>query len=251
MICVINFLCDFLVKSEWRDIMCKILGIAVLILGLPMLHFAQEVGTSADTQMERRFSFQLSYEHLSRNFTLGGIEEKIGRKILNGKLSFRPVRSANFYGFIGTSNFPNSYVDDGSLLYFGGGCKFMMLGEVYVEEEDGETVTVKAGAGLDFQLSHIKSTNSRDYSDFALTEFQGSLDFGLRVFWFAGYFGFKLSKISGEFTELNHSRLKAEGTGLFSLFLGFNFHLNRALVFVSEVSFFTEKSWALGFRIDI
>lgn len=246
-----NFLCDSIVKSEWRDIVRKTVGIAVFVLGLPILHFAQEVGTSADTQMERRFSFQLSYEHLSRNFTLGGIKEKVGRKILRGKLSFRPVRPANFYGFIGTSNFPNSYVDDGSLLYFGGGCKFMMLGEVYVEEEDGETITVKAGAGLDFQLTHIKSTNNRDYSDFSLTEFQGSLDFGLRIFWFVGYFGFKFSKISGEFTQLNYSRIKTEGTGLFSLFLGFNFHLSKSLILVSEVSFITEKSWALGLRIDI
>ncbi len=231
--------------------MRKLIAIVVLVLGLPILYFAQEVGTSADTQMERRFSLQLSYEHISQNFTLGGIKEKVGRKILRGKLSFRPVRSANFYGFIGTSNFPNSYVEDGSLLYLGGGCKLMMLGEVYVEEEDGETITVKAGVGLDFQLSHLRSTNDRTYADFALTEFQGSLDFGLRVFWFVGYMGFKFSKISGEFTQLDYSRVKAEGTGLFSLFLGFNFHLNKSLVLVSEVSFFTEKSWALGLRIDI
>jgi hypothetical protein len=232
--------------------MRRIIGIAVLILTLlPMLHFAQEVGTSADTQMEGRFAFQLSYEHLSRNFTLGGIKEKVGRKILRGKLSFRPVRSANFYGFIGKSNFPNSYIHNGSLLYFGGGCKLMMLGEVYVEEEDGETITVKAGVGLDFQLSHLISTNNRDYADFALTEFQGALDFGLRIFWFVGYFGFKFSKISGEFTQFDYSRIKTEGTGLFSLFLGFNFHLKKTLVLVSEVSFFSEKSWALGLRIDI
>lgn len=231
--------------------MHKILGITVLILGLPILHFAQEVGTSTDTQMEGRFAFQLSYEHLSRNFTLGGIEEKVGRKILRAKLSFRPVRTANFYGFIGSSTFPNSYAEDGSLLYFGGGCKLMMLGEVYVEEEDGETITVKAGVGLDFQLSHIQSTNNNIYADFALTEFQGSLDFGLRIFWFVGYFGFKVSKISGEFTQLDYSRIKAEGTGLFSLFLGFNFHLSKSLVLVSEFSFFTEKSWAMGLRIDI
>jgi hypothetical protein len=194
----------------------------------------------------------LSYEHLSRNFKLGGVEEKVGRKILRGKLSFRPVRSANFYGFIGSSTFPNSYVSDGSLFYFGGGCKLMMLGEVYIEEEDeNETITVKAGVGLDFQLSHLRSTNDNNYEDFALTEFQGSLDFGLRFFWFVGYFGFKFSKISGEFTQLDYERIKAEGTGLFSLFLGFNFHLNKSLVLVSEVSFFTEKSWALGLRIDI
>jgi hypothetical protein len=133
--------------------MHKIIGITVLILGLPILHFAQEVGTSADTQMEGRFAFQLSYEHLSRNFTLGGIEEKVVRKILRGKLSFRPVRAANFYGFIGSSTFPNSYAEDGSLLYFGGGCKLMMLGEVYIEEEDGETITVKAGVVLVSEFS--------------------------------------------------------------------------------------------------
>jgi len=231
--------------------MHKSIWLAVLILGLPILHFAQEVGTSADTQMEGRFAFQLSYEHLTRNFTLGGIKEKIGRKILSGKLSFRPVRSANFYGFIGSSNFSNSYTDDGSLLYFGGGCKLIMLGEVYVEEEDGETITVKAGMGLDFQLSHLQSTSNRIYTDFALTEFQGSLDFGLRIFWFVGYFGFKFSKISGEFTQLDYLRIKAEGTGLFSLFLGFNFHLGKSLVLVSEVSFFTEKSWSLGLRVNI
>jgi hypothetical protein len=125
--------------------MRKILGIAVLILGLPMLHFAQEVGTSADTQMEGGFAFQLSYEHLSRYYTLGGIKEKVGRKMLRGKLSFQPVRPANFYGFIGTSYFPNSYVHNGSLLYFGGGCKLMMLGEVYVEEEDAKQSLLRQG----------------------------------------------------------------------------------------------------------
>ena len=231
--------------------MRSLFGLALLILSLPILNSAQEVGTCADTQMERRFALQLSYEHISRNFTLGGIEEKVGRKIFRGKLSFRPTRGANFYGFVGSSNFPNSFVNDGSLLYFGGGCKFMMLGEVYVEEEDGETITIRAGIGLDFQLSHLQSTNTRDYADFGLTEFQGSLDFGLRVFWFVGYFGFKFSKISGEFTQLDYSRIKAEGKGLFSLFLGFNFHLSRALVLVSEFSFFAEKSWALGFRVDM
>jgi hypothetical protein len=117
--------------------MRKLFGIALLILGLPIHNFAQEVGTSADTQMERRLALELSYEHISRKFTLGGLEEKVGKKILRGKLSFRPVRSANFYGFVGSSEFPNSYVDDGSLLYFGGGCKLMMLGEVYIEEEGG------------------------------------------------------------------------------------------------------------------
>jgi hypothetical protein len=66
-----------------------------------------------------------------------------------------------------------------------------------------------------------------------------------------GYFGFKFRKISGECTPLDYSRIKAEGTGLFSLFLGFNFHLSKFLVLVSEVSFFTEKSWAMGLRIDI
>ncbi|MGD8539478.1 MAG: hypothetical protein PVI66_12240 [Candidatus Aminicenantes bacterium] len=231
--------------------MRKLCSIALLVLGLPILNSAQEVGTSADTQMERRLSLQLSYEHISRNFTLGGIEEKVGRKIFRGKLSFRPFRVANFYSFIGSSEFPNSYVNDGSLLYFGGGCKLMMLGEVYVEEEDGDTITVKAGIGLDFQISRLQSTNNRDYVDFGLTEFQGSLDFGLRVFWFVGYFGFKFSKISGEFTELDDSRIKAEGTGLFSLFLGFNVHLTQKLVLISEFSFFTEKSWALGLRVDI
>jgi hypothetical protein len=231
--------------------MRKFLGIGLLILGLPILNSAQEIGTSADTQIEGRFALQLSYEHISRNFRLGGIEEKVGRKILRGKLSFRPVRSLNFYGFLGSSNFPNSYVSNGSLLYFGGGCKLMMLGEVYIEEEDGEEITVKAGIGLDFQLSSLRSTNDSHYADFGLTEFQGSLDFGLRVFWFVGYFGFKFSKISGEFVQKDYSRIKAEGTGLFSLFLGFNFHLSKSLVLVSEVSFFTEKSWALGLRVEI
>jgi hypothetical protein len=66
-----------------------------------------------------------------------------------------------------------------------------------------------------------------------------------------GYFGFKFSKISAEFTRLDYSWIKAEGTGLFSLFLGFNFHLSKFLVLVSEVSHFTEKSWAMGLHIDI
>ena len=231
--------------------MHKILAIVTLFLCLPIFHFAQEVGTSADTQLEGRFVFHLSYEHLSQNFTLGGIEEKVGRRILRGKLSFRPANPAYFYGFVGTSSFPNSSVGDGSLLYFGAGCKLMMLGEVYIEEEDGETVTVKTGVGLDFQLSHLSASSNSNYKNFSLTEFQGALDLGVRIFWFVGYFGFKFSKISGEFTQVDYQRIKAEGTGLFSLFLGFNMYLGKSVAFVSEFSFFTEKSWALGLRFDI
>jgi hypothetical protein len=182
---------------------------------------------------------------------LGGIEEKVGRSIFIGKLSFRPANPVDFYGFFGSSSFPNSYVGAGTLLYFGGGCKIMMLGEVYIEEEDGETTTVKAGVGLDLQLSHLTSTNDSNYKDFSLTEFQGAVDFGLRIFWFVGYFGFKFSKVSGEFVQLDYPRIKAEGTGLFSLFLGFNFYLGKSVVLLSELSLFTEKSWALGIRFDI
>lgn len=218
---------------------------------MPILHLAQEMGTSADVQTEGRLSFQLSYEHLSRNFELGGIEEKVRRRVCTGKLSFRPANPVSFYGFIGSSNFPNSYVAEGSLLYFGGGCKFMMLGEVYIEDEDGETTTVKAGIGLDLQLSHLTSTNDSSYEEFSLTELQGDVDFGLRVFWFVGYFGMKLSKITGEFMQSGSPKIEATGTGLFSLFLGFNLHVGKSVVFVSEFSFFTERSWALGLRFDI
>lgn len=246
-----NFLGDFFVKRQGKDFMHKHIWGVLLILGLPVLHFAQDVGTAADTQMEGRFALQLSYQHLSRNFTREGLEGKVGRKIVMGKLSFRPVQAMNLYGFVGSTNFPNSYADDGSLLSFGGGLKFIMLGEVYVEEEDGDTVVVKAGVGLDFQLSRLQSTDDQSYRDFALTEFQGSLDLGLRIFGFVGYLGFKFSKISGEMTAKDWSRIKAEGTGLFSLFLGFNVHLGKSFVLVSEFAFFTESSWAFGLRIDL
>jgi hypothetical protein len=128
----------------------------------------------------------------------------------------------------------------------------MMVGEVDITEEDGHSINVRGGIGLDFQVARLQSSQNKDYEKFGLTRYQGSLDFGLRVFRFAGYFGFKFSKISGTFQPLVLDQvIEAKGKGLFSMMLGFNWHLSRHLALVSEFSFFTESSWALGLRLDL
>jgi hypothetical protein len=223
--------------------------LAIVVLIAPLVLPAQEVGTAADMPA---FSLQLSYEHLSRDFSLAGVRQEISRDIYKATVGFRPSDYVYLYGFFGSSDFPNSYVGDGSHLYFGGGLKWMMVGEVDIAEEDGHSINVRGGIGLDFQVARLQSSLNEDYEKFGLTRYQGSLDFGLRVFQFAGYFGFKFSKLSGTFQPLVlDQEIEARGRGLFSMMLGFNWHLGRRLALVSEFSFFTESSWALGLRLDL
>jgi hypothetical protein len=229
--------------------MKKYFILAVCTLFVPVDSFAQGVGTAADVSA---FSLQLSYEHLSRDFSLAGARQEISRDIYRATVGFRPTDYVYLYGFLGSSDFPNSYVQDGRHVYFGGGLKCLMVGEVDIIEQDGRDINVRGGIGLDFQVARLQSSGNEDYEKFGLTKYQGSLDFGLRVFQFAGYFGFKFSKISGMFQPLAlDQEIEAKGKGLFSMMLGFNWHLSRHLALVSEFSFFTESYWGLGLRLDL
>jgi hypothetical protein len=229
--------------------MKKYLFLAAWMLFVPLASLAQDVGTAADVSS---FSLQLSYEHLSRDFSLAGARQEIGRDLYKATVGLRPTDYVYLYGFLGSSDFPNSYVQDGRHLYFGGGLKCLMVGEVDITEEDGHSINVRGGIGLDFQVARLQSSQNENYEKFGLTKYQGSLDFGLRIFQFAGYFGFKFSKISGTFQPLAlDQEIEAKGKGLFSMMLGFNWHLSRRLALVSEFSFFTESSWALGLRLDL
>jgi len=223
--------------------------LAIFVLIAPLASLCQDVGTAADVST---FSLQLSYDHLSRDFSLAGARQGISRDIYKATVGFRPTDYVYLYGFLGSSDFPNSYIQDGRHLYFGGGLKCLMVGEVDITEEDGHSINVRGGIGLDFQVARLQSSGNEDYEKFGLTKYQGSLDFGLRVFQFAGYFGFKFSKISGMFQPLSlDQEIEAKGKGLFSMMLGFNWHLSRHLAFVSEFSFFTESYWGLGLRLDL
>jgi hypothetical protein len=223
--------------------------LAIFVLFAPLVSPAQEVGTAADMSA---FSLQFSYEHLSRDFSLAGVRQEISRDIYKATVGFEAADYVFLYGFLGSSDFPNSYVGDGSHLYFGGGLKWMMVGEVDIAEEDGRSINVRGGIGLDFQVARLQSSLNKEYEKFGLTKYQGSLDFGLRIFQFAGYFGFKFSKMSGTFQPLVlNQEIEARGKGLFSMMLGFNWHLSRRLALVSEFSFFTESYWGLGLRLDL
>lgn len=223
--------------------------LVILTLVLPLVSIGQDVGTAADVPS---FSLALSYEHLSRDFRLGGVREGISRDVYRATLGLKPSDGISLYGFIGSSNFPNSYVSDGRSIYFGGGLKFMLVGEVDIREEDGHSLLVRGAVGLDLQISRLQSSHTEDYERLGLTRYQGSLDFGLRIWQVAGYLGFKFSRISGAFRPaLSGQEIDAEGKGLLSMVLGLNYHLSSRLALVSEFSFFTERCWALGLRFDL
>lgn len=229
--------------------MKKCLFLAACVFLVPLISSGQDVGTASDISS---FSLQFSYEHLSRDFSLAGARQEIGRDLYKAIVGFRPTDYVYLYGFLGSSDFPNSYIRDGRHLYFGGGLKFMAVGEVDITEQDGRDINVRGGIGLDFQVARLQSSQNEEYEKFGMTKYQGSLDFGLRIFQFAGYFGFKFSKISGAFQPLAlDQEIEAKGKGLFSMMLGFNWHLSRHLALVSEFSFFTESCWSFGLKLDL
>jgi len=210
---------------------------------------AQEVGTGADMPS---FSLQLSYEHLSRDFNLSGLKEDIGRNLFRATVGVRPGRDLRLFAFVGSSNFPNSFVPDRRHFNFGGGLKYaLMRGEIDVADEDGRHLNIQGAVTVDLQVSRLQSSDNGLYENFGLTEYQGALDFGCKIMSFAGYLGFKFSKISGSFTQLMGREVDTDGNGLFSLILGFNYHIGKRLALVSEFSFFTESSWAFGLRWDL
>ncbi len=234
-----------------RNTMKKCTGMIICILTFPFLLQGQEVGSGADVPSAGHAALSFTYENLSRKFSIGDIQEKVKREILRATFSFRPAQNWNLYVFTGASDFPNSFADSGNHLYFGAGIKLAMLGEVDIEEEDGSSVNIRVGIGLDFQVSRLQASGHDSYKKLGLTEYQGAIDFGVRVFQFAGYLGFKFSGISGDFTLADERKMEAKGKGLFSMFLGLNVPLSRRLAFVSEYSLFTERSWALGLRLNI
>lgn len=231
--------------------MKKYTGIIICILVFPFLLLGQDVGSGADAPSLGHAALTFTYENLSRYFTIDGIKEKVKRGILRATFNFRPAQNLSLYVFTGASDFPNRFADSGKHLYYGGCIKYMMLGEVDIEEEDGSSVNIKAGIGLDFQASRLQSSGQDSYKKLGLTEFQGAIDFGLRIFQFAGYLGFKFSGISGDLTLADDRKIEAKRKGLFSMFLGLSIPFSRHLGFVSEYSFFTERSWALGLRLNI
>lgn len=231
--------------------MKKYVGILICILSLPFLLLGQDVGSGADIPSIGHASLSLSYEKLSRYFNIDGQKDKIKREILKATFRFRPSQGISLYTFAGASDFPNSFADSEKHLYYGGGIKLVMLGEVDIEEEDGSSINIKGGIGLDLQVSRLQSSGHDSYKKLGLTEIQGAVDFGLQVFKFAGYMGFKFSGISGDFTLIDERKMDAKAKGLFSLFLGLNFPISRRLTLISEYSFFTERYWSLGLRMNI
>jgi hypothetical protein len=227
----------------------KIISLAVLLAGAPLFASAQDIGTAADTPP---FYLQVSYDHVSRDFTLAGAKEEIVRGIYKAAAGFAIGPNVGLYGFAGSSDFPNTRVGGGRALWIGGGLKYRMLGEVEIIESDGKTLDIKGGIGLDFQVARLQNAEAASYDDLSLTRYQGSIDFGLRILRFAGYLGFKFSSIRGRLTPAGSiEELEVEGRGLFSMVMGFNWYLRRHLALVSEFSFFSESFWGLGLRWNI
>lgn len=221
------------------------------IIVMPSLLLAQEVGTMADTQFTGHFALHFSYQHLKRDFESDSLREEIVQDFLKGILSYSPSPWVNLYGFVGSSDFPISLADTGQKIHYGGGIKFMLLGgDVYIERQGRGTIHIKGGVGVDFQVGRLQSRDNESYKNFDLTEFQGTIDFGLKVIIVTGYMGFKFSWANGSLGRLDNT-YDIKGKGLFSMFLGWSFDLTRNLTFISEFSFFTKKSWALGLRVVI
>jgi len=225
-----------------------------LLLSLSLSGLAQMTGTGADST---RLSLQFSYERLSREFSLSGTREDVSRDVFTATAGYMLAPNFMIYGFLGTSDFPMSLTPGGQHLLFGGGLKYSLLGYVDIEEEDGSRINLKGSIDFDVRVSRLESSNTDFYEKFGLTQFQGSIDFGLKVFPFAGYMGFKFSRVSGEFLPALQLMIfpsrptELDGRGLFSLLLGFNYQFAPRLSLVTEFSFFTESSWSFGLRWDI
>jgi hypothetical protein len=225
-----------------------------LFLSMSLSGLAQMIGTGADST---RLSLQFSYEHLSREFSFSGMREDIGRDVFAAAAAYKPALNFTIYGFLGTSDFPMSLTPGGQHLLFGGGLKYSLLGYVDIEKEDGSRVNIKGAIDFDVRASRLLSSSTDFYEKFGLTQFQGSIVFGLKVFEFAGSMGFKFSRVSGEFFPglqlmiFPARPVEVDGRGLLSFLLGFNYQFAPRLSLVTEFSFFTESSWSFGLRWDI
>lgn len=225
-------------------------SVLFFLVTIPSGLLAQDVGTAADSQELRQFSLQLSYEHLKRDFKFDEMKLDVNREIYKVQVGFRPSRTLRLYGFAGSSNFPYASTPSNRQLFLGGGLKSLFIGEVYIEDEETEeSINIQAGIGMDLQIARLQTSGNDVYDSFGLTRYQGAIDFGVTIFSFSGYFGFKLSKMTGSFVLTGQKETQVKAKGLFSMFTGVNVRLNSHLSLVSEFSFFTEKYWALGLKL--
>jgi hypothetical protein len=222
-----------------------------LIVMLPCLMFSQDVDSGVTVPPEGRTSLSFSYVNLSRTFKFDGIKEKVEREILKATFRYSPSRHVNVYGFVGTSDFPNSFFSTEDNIYYGGGIKYTLTGMVDIEEENGEHINIKGCTGFDFQIARLEPLNSSGSTDFSLTKLQGAVDFGVKIFRFAGYMGFKVNKLLGKATLPLEEEIDLKSRGFFSMFLGFDYYFSHKIAFTSEFSFFADSAWALGLRIDL
>ena len=223
----------------------------VLIVMLPCLVFSQDIDSGVTVPSKGGTSLSFSYVNLSRTFKFDGTKEKVEREILKATFRYSPSRYLNLYGFVGTSDFPNSFFSTDDNIYYGGGFKYTLTGTVDIEEENGEHINIKGSTGFDFQIARLEPLNNSGSSDFSLTKLQGAVDFGVRIFRFAGYMGFKANKLLGKATLPLEEEVDLKSRGFFSMFLGFDYYLSHGIAFTSEFSFFSDSIWALGLRVDL
>jgi len=224
---------------------------SVLIFMIPCLVFSQDIDSGVTMPSQGKTSFGFSYMNLSRNFKFDGMKEKVDRDILKAAFRYSLSRYVNLYGFVGTSDFPNGFFSTEDIIYYGGGIKYTLTGMVDIEEENGDHINIKGSTGFDFQIARLQPLSKSNYSDFNLTKLQGAIDFGVRMFRFAGYMGFKINKLLGKATLPLEEEMDIKSRGFFSMFLGFDYYFSHGLALTSEFSFFADSSWALGLRIDI
>jgi len=224
---------------------------AVLILTIPCFVFSQDVDSGVTVPSQGQASLAFSYVNLSRTFKFDGMKENVDRDILKATFRYSPSRYVNLYGFVGTSDFPNSFFLNENNIYYGGGIKYTLTGMVDIEEKNGEHINIKGSTGFDLQIARLQPLNNLGSSDFSLTQFQGAIDFGVRMFGFAGYMGFKGSKLLGKATLPLEEKMDIKSRGFFSMFLGFDYYITHKVALTSEFSFFADSYWALGLRIDL
>jgi len=232
--------------------MKRVILLFLSILIISALVIPQDVGSMAGAQTSGHFALRFSYENISRKYNYDTFREKVSRDIFKGTVSYSFSPWVNIYGFIGSSNFPHSLADIRRQVCYGGGLKFMLLGgEVFVDGYTKRTVHIKAGIGLDLRVGHLHSSGDLIYETFDLTEYQGAIDLGIKVFMVTCYFGFKMSWANGDLFLANSTNVHLRGRGCFSMFVGWDFDLTNFLALTSEFSFFTDKSWSLGLRMTI
>ncbi|HZX10139.1 MAG TPA: hypothetical protein VFG01_04260 [Acidobacteriota bacterium] len=223
----------------------------ILVIMIPCAVFSQDIDSGVTVPSKGKTSLAFSYVNLSRTFKFDGMKENVDRDILKTTFRYSPSRYLNLYGFVGTSDFPNSFFSNKNNIYYGGGFKYTLTGMVDIEEKNGEHINIKGSTGFDIQIARLQPLNNLGSADFSLTQFQGAIDFGVRMFRFAGYMGFKVNKLLGKRTLPLEEEMDIKSRGFFSMFLGFDYYFTHKVALTSEFSFFADSSWALGLRIDL